>query len=252
MKPTDEHSFLYGIQPVSEALNSDPCLIKNIFVCKGIKNPKLEWILAESWKKGIPVSEMEKKSLEKKFEIVYHQGVVGLISAFQYSPIEDLVQKAFQKTPSPAIALLDGITDPGNLGGVIRSAEALGIQGIVIPKNRSASISPAVYKRSAGSVYHFPISRVVNFPQTIEYLKKEKFWIIGTDADAGTPLWDRDMGGPIAVVMGSEDKGLRRLTSKLCDFSISIPMEGKTKSLNVASAASIIFYEIIRQRKSPR
>lgn len=252
MKPTDEHSFLYGIQPVSEALNSDPCLVRKILVCGGKNNPKLAWILEESRKKGIAVSEMEKKNLEKDFGILYHQGVIGLISAFQYISIEDLIQQAFQKTPAPAIALLDGITDPGNLGGVIRSAEALGLQGIVIPKNRSASISPAVYKRSAGSVYHIPISRVTNLSQTIEYLKKEGFWIIGADAGTGVPAWDRDMKGPVAVILGSEDKGLRRLTSKLCDFSISIPMEGKTKSLNVASAAAIIFYEINRQRKRPR
>lgn len=239
---------LYGIRPVLEALDAEPCGIRKLFVAEGKNNPNLAKILEESGKKKIEVYRVSQKDLEKKFGILYHQGVVGLVSEYQFTAVEDLVQRAFQETPAPVIVLLDGITDPGNLGGIIRSAEALKVQGIVIPKDRSAPITPVVFKRSAGSISHFPISRVTNLSQTVDYLKKEKFWIVGTDAEAKTSLWDFKFDGPVAVVFGSESTGLRRLVSEKCDFTVSIPLRGKTKSLNVSSSAAIVFYEIHRQK----
>ncbi len=248
MKLKKEHSILYGIHPVLEALTSTPCAIKKIYISKERKNPNVLKIFNESRKKKIEIIEINKKSLENKFGIVYHQGVVGVVSDFIFTPVEDLVKHAFRETPSPVIALLDSITDPGNLGGVIRSAEALKIQGIIVPKDRSAPISPAVFKRSVGAIFHFLISRVTNLPQTIAYLKKEGFWIIGTHASAKVSIWDFKFEGPTAVVLGSESKGLRKLVSEKCDFTVSIPMYGRVKSLNVASASAVIFYEINRQK----
>lgn len=241
--------ILYGIRPVLEALASEPCGIRKLFLAEGKGNPRLEQILEESQRKKIEVSWVTGKELEKKFGILYHQGVVGLVSEYRFTPVEDLVQRAYQESPAPVIALLDGIMDPGNLGGIIRSAEALKIQGIIIPKDRAASISPAVFKRSAGSLSHFPISRVTNLAQTLEYLKKERFWVVGTDAQAKTPLWDFKFDGPLVVVFGSESKGLRKLVFEECDFTVSIPLWGKTQSLNVASTAAIVFYEMNRQRQ---
>jgi len=244
--------YLYGIHPVLEALNSEACSITKLFLCKGKQNKALSDIFRRAKTRGIEIAEIDRKELEKKVGIVYHQGVVGIISDYRYFPVEKLIHEAFQKSSAPVIAILDGVTDPGNLGGVIRSAEALGVAGIIIPKNRSSSISPAVFKRSAGAAYHVPVSRVTNLSQTIEFLKKNKFWVIGADAMAQSSIWDGNMEGPLSVVFGSESRGLSRLTSKLCDFVLSIPMGGMTKSLNIASSAAIIFYEIKRQRNFSR
>lgn len=250
MKEKTEDILLYGIRPVLEALAVEPCEIRKLYVSKGKKRENLRKIIKECEKKKLNVIEMDQNAIEKKFGIMYHQGVVAVTSGYQFTPVEDLVEEAARKTPSPLIAILDGITDPGNLGAVIRSAESLGIQGIILPKNRAASVSPAVFKRSAGSLFHFPVARVTNLAQTIDYLKKRKFWVVGTNPQAKTPLWDFRFDGPMAVVIGSESKGLGRLVSELCDFSVSIPLVGKTGSLNVASAATVIFYEFNRQKRS--
>ena len=178
-----------------------------------------------------------------------HQGMLAYVAAVPYTPLEDILAAAREKGEDPFIVLLDGVTDPHNLGAIIRSAECAGAHGVVLPERRAAGLSPAAAKAAAGALNHMPVARVKNLNRAIEELKAAGVWITGT-AMNGEDAFSADLTGPIALVIGSEGDGVSRLTLQKCDRTVSLPMKGKIESLNASVAAGILMYEILRQRRS--
>jgi len=176
-----------------------------------------------------------------------HQGVAGLLDSFPYA---DLTTVITDRTGTPFLLIVDGVQDPRNLGALIRSADASGVWGIVIPKDRAAGVSPVVAKSSAGALFHVPVIRATNLHRTLLQLKERGVWIVGTAADAPADLYHHDFTLPLALVIGSEGRGLRRLIRDTCDFVVSIPMHGAVTSLNASVAGSVIMYEVLRQRSA--
>ena len=238
--------WIYGINPVSEALRSDRCRIKEIWVAKGRDLTRLEGIIGMAESKGVPVRRVERSKLDSLTASAPHQGVVGFIDQFNYADLDELLQPG---EGTPFLLVLDGIEDPRNLGALIRTAAACGVWGVIIPKDRAAGITPAVAKSSAGAVFHLPVVRVTNISSTLKKIKEKGIWVVGAAAEAHTDLFHQDLTSPLAVVIGGEGKGLRPLIKRECDFLVSIPMKSKVNSLNASVAGSIILYEVIRQRK---
>ena len=178
-----------------------------------------------------------------------HQGVIALAAVRQYVSVDALLDRATAKGEPPLLVICDEISDPHNLGAILRTAECAGAHGLIIPKRRSAGLTAVVAKTSAGAVAHLPVARVPNIPSVLKELKKRGIWVFGTAADGGTSLYDADLKGPAAIVIGSEGSGMTRLTAETCDFLVSIPMRGKLNSLNASAAAAILLYEAVRQRR---
>ena len=239
---------VYGINPIKVLLSRDTTPLKKILIAEGRSGPPLQDILASARQKNIPVEWVPRQRLDGLTDQADHQGIAGLCDAFAYADLEDVLKNRNPRLSQDLVLILDGILDPQNLGSVIRSAYCLGANGVVIPTDRSASVTPAVMKASAGSARHLPVARVTNLSRTIDDLKNRGFWIYGADARGGKNLREQDFGTPVALVLGSESRGLRPLIRKKCDFFISIPMAGNFDSLNVAVAAGIIQYEMLLQR----
>ncbi|NOZ63102.1 MAG: 23S rRNA (guanosine(2251)-2'-O)-methyltransferase RlmB [Calditrichaeota bacterium] len=235
--------IVYGKNPIREALAAKKPLNK-IFVLRGKKSPSDMKIIQQARQAKIPVREVDRQKLIELVGHDGHQGFVALTVDVQYSELEDIFSLAEQREEKPLIALLDEIQDPHNLGAIIRSAEALGFHGIVIPKDRSAGLSATVMKTSAGAASHLPIVRVTNLARTMDELKSAGIWIVGADQDAEQTIYAAKFPSSLAVVIGSEGKGLRRLVREKCDFLVRIPLFGKVDSLNASVAAGIIFAEV--------
>ncbi|MFH1784514.1 MAG: 23S rRNA (guanosine(2251)-2'-O)-methyltransferase RlmB [bacterium] len=240
--------IIFGINPITETLVAGKRTINKILVAKNTHERRMLNIVRLAREARIPVIYTDKRKLEKFAPGMKHQGVVATVSPVQYASVEEIITLAAKKGKSSFICLLDGITDPHNLGAIIRSAEVLGAGGVVITKHHSCPITGIVEKASAGALEHIPVARVHNMVQFMEELKKKEFWVIGADSE-GEPSYKVDLSGPVAIVIGSEGKGLRPLVRKNCDNLVSIPMSGKVESLNASCAASIIMYEISRQMK---
>lgn len=240
-----EGALLIGRNPISEALASDREVMK-LLVQRGVKGPALK-LVSQARKKAIPVQFVDKARLEKLADGGAHQGVIAFVSDFSYSSIEEILQAAENKGQEPFLILCDGIEDPHNLGAIIRTAECAGANGVVIPKRRSASVNETVEKTSAGASSYMPVARVTNIKDTIEELKQKGLWIACCDM-GGQVYCQRDLKGPIALVVGSEGFGVGRSVKEACDFVLSIPMKGQINSLNASNAAAILMYEIRRQR----
>jgi 23S rRNA (guanosine2251-2'-O)-methyltransferase len=238
--------FVYGINPVSEALRSERCRIAEVWVAKGRDLTRLKWIIDMAEAKGVPIKQVERSKLDSLTANAPHQGVVGFIDQFNYVDLDAILQRG---EGAPLLLVLDGIEDPRNLGALIRTADACGVWGVIIPKDRAAGITPAVAKSSAGAVFHIPLVRVANIPTTLRQIKERGIWVVGAAAEAHTDLFHQDLTSPLAVVIGGEGKGLRSLIKRECDFLVSIPMKGKVNSLNASVAGSIILYEVTRQRE---
>lgn len=237
---------IYGVHPVTEALK-DGGTIEKIALARGGKQNTIRTIVGlASWRK-IPVVFTDREYLDTTAGTRNHQGVICICEEYRYVDIDDIIRDSTSHT-NALILILDGITDPQNLGSLIRSALCFGTAGLVIPENRSASVTPTVIKASAGAALHLPIARVVNIARTIDRLKEEGFWIYGADADGGDPLGSPDYNNHVVLVLGSEGRGIRPLVRKKCDFLISIPMTDRLDSLNVSVAGGIILYEIARHR----
>ncbi|NLA40681.1 MAG: 23S rRNA (guanosine(2251)-2'-O)-methyltransferase RlmB [Smithella sp.] len=239
---------VYGINPIKVLLSRDTTPLKKILIAEGRSGPPLQEILALARQKNIPVEWVPRQRLDGLTGQTGHQGIAGFRDAFAYADLEDVLKNRSPRLFQDLVLILDGILDPQNLGSVIRSAYCLGANGVVIPADRSASVTPAVMKSSAGSAQHLPVARVTNLSRTIDDLKNKGFWIYGADARGGKNIREQSFGVPVALVLGSESRGLRPLIRKKCDFIISIPMAGNFDSLNVAVAAGIIQYEILLQR----
>ena len=244
----EENTFqLEGRNSVLEAINKNKTIDK-IFVKKGEIEGTLKVIVAKALEKGIIVQEVDKMKMEQMKKTNNPQGVIALCPTHEYCEVYDILENAKKKGEEPFIIILDEITDPHNLGAIIRTAEASGAHGVIIPKRRSASLTAIVSKTSAGALEYVPVARVSNITKEIEKLKKAGLWIVCTDMK-GTTYYDADLKGPIAIVIGNEGEGVSRLVKENCDFSIKIPMLGKIDSLNASVASGIVMYEVVKQRK---
>ncbi len=239
---------IFGRNPVLEALKGDRSINK-LLIAKGTTGGSLSEIRAKALAKRIPVQEVERPYLDNLAEGASHQGVVALGAARDYVEVEDILAIAGAKGEDPLVLLLDEVEDPRNLGSILRTADGAGAHGVIIPKRRSAGLTEAVAKASAGAVEYVPVARVSNIAQTIDNLKKQGLWIVGTDAQGDKVYWEQDLGGPLGIVVGSEGKGIGRLIKEKCDFLVRIPMKGKISSLNAGVATSLILYEVLRQRR---
>jgi 23S rRNA (guanosine2251-2'-O)-methyltransferase len=240
-------SIIYGINPVAEALRANPEEIERICIERGQKNPRIQEIIELARQKHVRFSFEEKSWLDRKSQGERHQGVLCYAAEMIIHDAEDILDQA--KSPG-LMVILDGIEDPHNLGAIIRSAEAAGADGIFLPQHRSANLSPAVIKASAGAASHIRLARITNVAQLVELMKKKGFWVAGLDADSDQPIWKADLTVPIALVMGSEGSGLHRLVKQKCDFLVSLPIHGNVGSYNVSVAAGIALYEVLRQRSA--
>lgn len=234
-----------GRNPVTEAIKSGREIDK-LLVCA--REGSIKKIVAMAKDKGIIVQEVVKSKLDELSETGAHQGVIALVAAHSYATVSDILDIAEKKGESPFIIILDEITDPHNLGSVLRTANACGAHGVIIPKRRSVGLSSVVAKTSAGALEYTPVARVSNLAQTIDMLKEKGIWFYATHQDAKQQYTEVDFKGGIGIVIGSEGKGVSRIVADKCDFLISIPMKGEINSLNASVAAGVIMYEALRQR----
>ena len=238
--------IIYGINPLWERIRQGGQGISEIIVATGRKGTAVDNILSWASGKDIPVTFKDKSYLDQVSGDSAHQGIAAFCTAYAYVNIDELIAN---ETPANLILMLDGITDPHNLGALIRTAHCLGVKGVIIPENRAATVTATVIKASAGAAHWLPVTREVNLTRTIDYLKEKGFWIYGADADRGTSVNQFADTGPVCLVMGSEGRGIRPLIRSKCDFLLSIPMAGKLHSLNVSVAAGIIMYEIASKQR---
>jgi 23S rRNA (guanosine2251-2'-O)-methyltransferase len=246
-KEEDNINLIEGRHPVLEALKSGREIDK-IFIQKGANEGSIRQIIAIAREKNLLIKEVDKVKLDNLSLTHNHQGVIASAALYKYYEIEEILNIAKEKGEEPFIIILDEITDNHNLGSIIRSAEAAGVHGIVIPKRRSVALTPIVAKTSAGAIEYMPVSKVTNISQTLQFLKKQGLWIVGADM-RGQTYYEKDLTGPIALVIGSEGEGIGRLIKENCDFLVKIPMIGKIASLNAGVSAGIITYDIFRQRQ---
>lgn len=239
--------LIEGRNAVIEALRTEASIDK-IFIQKGEVDKTLGHIASKARAAGIVVVEADRRKLDGMSRTHAHQGVIALAAVREYVSVESILQSAADKGENPLLVICDEISDPHNLGAIIRTAECAGAHGVVIPKRRSAGLTAVVAKTSAGAVAHVPVARVPNIPSLLKDLKKQGVWVFGTAADGNTTLYDADLKGPAAIVIGSEGEGMTRLAAENCDFLVSIPMRGKLNSLNASAAAAILLYEAVRQR----
>ncbi len=237
-------NMLLGLNPVREALKSGRPVDK-VLLAQGDRSPRTAEIAGLAREKGVPVMKVDRARLDTLSGNARHQGVLAFVAAREYSTVEEILGGAGDL---PLLLLLDEINDPHNLGAVLRTAEAVGVNGVVIPRRRSVSLTPAVARVSAGAVEYVPVARVANLVQTIEMLKERGLWVVGADAGGPELYWQARLDGPLALVVGGEDKGLGRLVREKCDLLVRLPMMGRINSLNASVAAALLMYEALRQR----
>jgi 23S rRNA (guanosine2251-2'-O)-methyltransferase len=241
--------ILYGVHPVLELLRAGGRPVDKLYLLKGRGGGLLEEIIRLSKAQGITLHFESKAVLDRVASTEKHQGVVALVAAKAYDTPEDLIKIAHEKNQPPLVLLLDGVEDPRNLGAIVRTAEAAGVHGIILPRHRSVGLTGAVVKASAGALEYLPMARVVNLGRTMEELKREGLWIVGLEPTASQPYTELDYKGPTGVVVGGEGRGIREGLLRHCDHLVSIPMKGRVESLNVSVAVAILLYEILRQRE---
>ncbi len=248
----EDSDLIYGRHSVLAVLESDRQINRVWITSKLRYDPRFYSLLLAAKAKGATIDEVGIRRLNQITQEGNHQGVAAQVAPYAYSDLTDLIAQAKARTADPVIAIADGITDPHNLGAIIRTAEALGAQGLVIPQRRAASITSTVMKVAAGALENLPVARVVNLSRALAELKEAGFWIYGTAASSSKPLYTVDFRGAIGLVVGSEGEGLSLLTQRCCDVLVSIPLSGKTPNLNASVAAAIALYEIYRQRWSDK
>ncbi|MFD2640154.1 23S rRNA (guanosine(2251)-2'-O)-methyltransferase RlmB [Piscibacillus salipiscarius] len=237
--------WIMGKNPVIEALKSGRPINK-ILMLESMEGRVQSQIVKSAKQQGVLVQKVPKHKLDQIAE--HHQGVVASVAAYEYAEIDDLLENARKKDEAPFLILLDELEDPRNLGSIMRTADAVGAHGIVIPKRRSVQLTQTVAKASTGAIEYIPVARVTNMNQTIERLKEEGIWVVGTDAKGKQDFRELDYDLPLAVVVGSEGKGISRLVLKNCDWLVRLPMKGHVTSLNASVSASLLMYEVYRNR----
>jgi 23S rRNA (guanosine2251-2'-O)-methyltransferase len=240
--------FIAGRNSVMEALKSGRPINK-VLVAKGDRQGQVREIIALARSKGLVVQEVDAARLEQMAQGIRHQGVLATVSPVEYAELEEVLAKAASSEAEPFLILLDELEDPHNVGAILRTADAAGVHGVLMPKRRSCPLSGTVAKISAGAVEYVPVARIGNIGQTLEQLKKAGMWIVGADMDGDKNYYEADLTGPVVVVVGSEGKGMGRLVKEHCDYVVRIPMLGKINSLNASVACSLLLYEIVRQRE---
>ena len=242
-----KNEIIEGRNAVIEALRAGRAIDK-IFIARGDVDKTLGHIASKAREKGIVVAECDRKKLDFMSQTHAHQGVIALCAVREYCSVDDIFAIAGERGEKPFLIVCDEISDPHNLGAIIRSAECAGAHGVIIPKRRSAGLTAIVDKAPAGAAEHMAIARVPNIPSAIKELKERGLWVYGTAADGQSGLWDTDFTGSMALVIGSEGDGMGRLVRESCDFIVSLPMKGQVSSLNASAAAAIVMYEVLRQR----
>jgi len=240
--------IIYGRNPVSELLKSDNDIDK-IYINKEISDPSLKSLLTKAKEKRLIISYCTREKLDELCQTTKHQGIAAMIPQTKYVSIADILNYAKEKDEPPFIFIADEITDPHNLGAIIRTANVCGAHGVIIPKRRNATVSATVAKASAGAVSVTNIARVNNLHAAIEELKKNNIWVYGLEADGEKMYYEHDLKGPIAIVVGSEGFGMSRIIREACDFVVKIPVMGQINSLNASVATGVLAFEILRQRQ---
>ena len=243
----ENDGVIEGRNAVVEALRAGTAIDK-IYMLKGDSSPVLGHIASAAREKGVVVVDADRRKLDGISRTHAHQGVIALCAVREYASVDDILAAAREKGEPPLIVVCDELSDPHNLGAVIRTADAAGAHGVIIPKRRSAGLTAVVAKTSAGAVAHVPVARVPNLPALLKELKEAGVWVFGTAAQGSTTLYRADLKGPAAIVIGSEGAGMGRLVAESCDFTVSIPMFGQINSLNASAAAAVLLYEAVRQR----
>lgn len=238
--------FVFGRHAVVEALQT-PDRVNRVFIQEGTSGRDAAKVIELAREKGIQVQTVPKTKIEDLVGNAVHQGLVASIAAYEYADLEDVFKKAEEKGEDPFIVILDGVEDPHNLGSILRTADATGVHGIIIPKRRSASLTATVAKASTGAIEYVPVVRVTNLTQTIEQLKARGIWVFGTDMN-GTDYRKWNTSGPLAIVMGNEGKGVSRIVKESVDEMVTIPMVGHVQSLNASVASALMMYEVFRNR----
>lgn len=236
-----------GRNAVMEALKGSRSVNK-LMIANGSTEGSIKEIIAVAKDKGVNIQYWDRSKLDSIARGIRHQGVLAQVAPVQYAELEDILQVAKDRNEPPFIVLLDELEDPHNLGAILRTADAAGVHGVLIPKHRSCPLSATVAKTSAGAVEHVPVARVGNLVQTIKKLKREGLWVAAADMD-GKDYYDTDLTGPLLLIIGSEGQGVGRLVKEQCDFVVRIPMVGKINSLNASVAGSILMYEAMKQRR---
>ena len=238
---------LVGRNAVTEALKSGRGINK-LWIASGDREGSVSEIAALAKERGIVVQYVERAKIEALAGGHRHQGVLAYVAPVPYAELDDILKAAEEKGEAPFLVLLDELEDPHNLGALLRTADATGVHGILIPKRRSVSLIATVAKTSAGAVEYVPVARIGNIAQTLKKLKEKGFWVAGADMDGEKAYYEADLTGPLVLVVGSEGRGMSRLTKEACDFIVSMPMVGRINSLNASVAGSILMYESMRQR----
>jgi 23S rRNA (guanosine2251-2'-O)-methyltransferase len=239
--------IIEGRNAVIEALKSDRT-VEQIMVAKGDMEGSINVILALAKEKNIVVKEVDRKKLDSLSETRSHQGVVAYVTPYKYFELEEIIDYAKEKGEAPFVVVLDEIEDPHNFGSIIRTAEVCGVHGILIPKRRNVGVTPTVYKSSAGAVEHMKIAKITNVNAAIETLKEYGVWVYGADMDGEEYSFQANFSGAVALVIGSEGRGISKLTKDKCDKLVKIPMMGKINSLNASVAGGIMMYEVLKHR----
>jgi len=239
--------YIAGRQPLLEALKSRQP-IDQILILHGTAGAQIQQIKQLAREQHIAVKEADKERFREVSGDTVTQGVLALVNDYRYAEIEDILALAQRQNEPPFLLVLDEIEDPHNLGALVRTAECAGVHGVIIPKHHAASVNQTVIKTSAGATSHMPIARVTNIAQTLDELKKANIWIVGTDMQAEKKYFEYDYRGAVAVVIGSESSGMRRLVKEKCDFLVSIPMHGKIASLNASVAGGLVLFEAAKLR----
>ena len=239
--------IIEGRNAVVEALRAGTPIDK-IFLARGETDAALAHIAAAARDRGVVVVECDRRKLDFMSRTHAHQGVIAQAAVREYASVDDILNAAREKGEPPLVVVCDELSDPHNLGAVIRTAECAGAHGVIIPKRRSAGLTAVVAKTSAGAVSHIPVARVPNLTACLKELKDEGLWVFGADAAGDRTLYEADLKGPAAIVIGSEGDGMSRLVAQTCDVLVRIPMKGRLNSLNASAAAAILLYEAVRQR----
>jgi len=245
----ENNGVIEGRNAVTEALRSGVNIDK-VFISKGEIDSALKHIASTARAAGAAVVETDRRKLDSMSVTQSHQGVIAMAAYTDYVTIEDILNIAKKRDEAPLIIICDEISDPHNLGAIIRTCEATGVHGVVIPKRRSAGISATVAKASSGAIFHIAIARVTNLTSAVKELKKAGVWVFAATADGEKTVWESDFISATAVVIGSEGAGVSRLVSRTCDYKVKIPMNGKLSSLNASVSAAVLLYEAVRQRNS--
>ncbi|WP_243156464.1 23S rRNA (guanosine(2251)-2'-O)-methyltransferase RlmB [Clostridium sp. C8-1-8] len=238
-----------GRNAVIEALKSDRT-IEQILIASGNMEGSINKVIAIAREKKIVIKEVDRKKLDSISETGAHQGVIAIVTPFKYSEVEDILRYAEEKSEKPFIVILDELEDPHNLGSIVRTAELSGVHGIIIPKRRNVGVTATVYKAAAGAIEHMKIAKVTNINTVIDELKELGIWVYGAEIDGDSYSYETDFSGPCALIIGSEGRGMSKLTKDKCDKLVKIPMVGKINSLNASVAGGIMMYEILKSRLS--